>query len=81
MFLKEDEYQDWSLEKAMQNSYDVIIRQYDAVLIIEKGGGWFAHDPSSELELEDVLGVLEYYEGEEEFIKCKELNEFIKNHF
>ena len=55
--------------------YNVIKIQYDVFILIQSGNGWFAHDPSGDLILEDLLGILEYYEEEEDFIKCKRLNE------
>tara|TARA_R100001463_G_scaffold76672_10_gene130888 strand:+ start:11343 stop:11513 length:171 start_codon:yes stop_codon:yes gene_type:complete len=45
---------------------------------MSKGGGFFAHDPTSELEKEDVEGVLTYFEEEEDYMKCEEINNFIK---
>ena len=67
------------LQRAMLNSYNVIIRGYDALLIITKGGGFFAHNPGEDLEKEDLLGILEYFEEYEDYIKCAELKDFIKN--
>ena len=75
-----DKYK-WDIKIAMENSYNVLIKQYDVFIIIQGGRGWFAHDPSSDTQLEDVLGILEYYEEEEDYIKCRELNELIKNKF
>jgi len=68
----------WSLHRAMLNSYFVIVRGYDPYLMMSKGGGFFAHDPTSELEKEDVEGVLTYFEEEEDYMKCEEINNFIK---
>jgi hypothetical protein len=81
MFQRDNEEYKWDIHTAMQNSYNVIINQYDVFIIIQSGNGWFAHDPSGDLILEDLLGILEYYEEEEDFIKCKRLNELIKNEF
>jgi|TARA_R100000084_G_C4651599_1_gene150068 hypothetical protein len=62
----------------MLNSYYVIIRGYDPYLIMSKGRGFFAHDPTNDLEKKDVEGVLIYFEEEEDYIKCQEINNFIK---
>ena len=69
---------DWNLHRAMLNSYYVIIRGYDPLLIIHKGRGFFAHDPSEDLLQDDIEGVLEYFEEQEEYDKCIEISEFIK---
>mgnify|MGYP003141786331 CR=1 FL=1 len=68
----------WDLQRAMLNSYYVIIRGYDPFLIIQKGRGFFAHDPSEDLLKEDIEGVLEYFEEVEDYVKCSEISEFIK---
>ena len=68
---------DWDLHRAMLNSYYVIIRDYDPYLIITKGRGFFAHDPSSELVLYDIEGLLEYFEEKEDYVKCQEIKNFI----
>ncbi len=68
----------WNLHRAMLNSYYVIIRGYDPYLIIAEGGGFFAHDPTNDLEKEDVEGVLAYFEEVEDYLKCQEINSFIK---
>ena len=68
----------WNLHRAMLNSYYVIIRGYDPYLIITKGGGLFAHDPTGDLDKEEVEGVLIYFEEEEDYAKCQEINDFIK---
>lgn len=68
----------WNLHRAMLNSYYVIIRGYDPYLIIAKGGGFFAHDPTGDLDKEEVEGVLIYFEEEEDYAKCQEINDFIK---
>jgi|TARA_R100000664_G_C2753712_1_gene141151 hypothetical protein len=62
----------------MLNSYYVIIRGYDPYLMMSKGRGFFAHDPTNDLEKKDVEGVLIYFEEEEDYIKCQEINNFIK---
>lgn len=69
---------DWDLDTAMMNSYNVIIRQYDPFLIIIYGESIFAHNPSEQLELYDVESVLAYFEAEEEYDKCREISDFIK---
>ena len=68
----------WNLHRAMLNSYYVIIRGYDPYLMMLKGRGFFAHDPTNDLEKKDVEGVLIYFEEEEDYIKCQEINNFIK---
>lgn len=70
---------DWNLNQAMINSYYVIIRDYDPLLIIDEGIGFFAHNPGEELERFDVEGLLEYFEEEEDYKKCREIKEFIEN--
>ena len=62
----------------MLNSYFVIIRGYDPFLIINKGRGFFAHDPSTDLDIYDLEGMLIYFEEQEDYTKCIEINEFIK---
>tara|TARA_R110002012_G_scaffold218587_2_gene389908 strand:- start:9802 stop:10107 length:306 start_codon:yes stop_codon:yes gene_type:complete len=68
----------WNLHRAMLNSYFVIIRDYDPYLLMKNNSGFFAHDPTSSLNKEDVEGVLSYFEEEEDYVKCKEINNFIK---
>ena len=67
----------WDIDIAMNNSYNVIVNQYDAFLIIKTGKGWFAHNPGEELNTEDIYGILEYFEDQEDFDKCRELNKII----
>ena len=79
MFKRSRDMEDrWDIDIAMNNSYNVIVNQYDAFLIIKTGKGWFAHNPREELNIEDVYGILEYFEDQEDFDKCKELNKIIK---
>ena len=68
---------DIDIHKAMLNSYYSIIRDYDPILLIRRGNGVFMHDPSSELEKEDVDDLLLYFEEEEDYVKCQEIKEFI----
>ena len=64
-------------QRAFLNSYNVIIRGYDALLIITQGGGYFAHNPGEGLDKEDLLGMLDYFEEQEDYVKCEEINNFI----
>ena len=66
------------LLQSMVNSYNVIIRGYDPILMIRRGKGYFAHNPKEELDKEEVLGILEFFEEEEDYMKCVELDNFIK---
>ena len=68
---------DIDIHQAMLNSYYLIIRDYDPFLLITHGEGVFAHDPSGELDREDVENLLLYFEDEEDYDKCKEIVEFI----
>ena len=42
------------VHQAMLNSYYSIIRDYDPILLITRGKGLFMHDPSSELECQEI---------------------------
>jgi|TARA_E500000305_G_C4000409_1_gene226996 hypothetical protein len=65
------------VHKAMLNSYYLIIRDYDPFLLITQGDGVFAHNPSGELDREEVENMLLYFEDEEDYDKCREIVEFI----
>ena len=65
------------VHQAMLNSYYSIIRDYDPILLITRGKGLFMHDPSSEVEMEDVENLLLYFEEEEDYTKCQEIKQFI----
>ena len=74
---EEMDLDEWDLDRAMLNSYNLIFRGYDPFLIIHSQQGWFAHDPSEKVQIEDLEGMLEYYEDLEDYIKCKEIQEYI----
>ena len=68
---------DWDLKTAMLNSYNLIIRGYDPILYIKSGEGLFAHNPSEDLQRDDVEGMLEFFEEEEDYVRCIEIKNFI----
>jgi hypothetical protein len=67
----------FDLDIAMENSYNVIVRGFDPFIIISEGPGWFAHDPTDNLNPIDVQGILYYFEEEEDFERCIELKNII----
>lgn len=68
---------EWDLDTAMTNSYNVIVRNFDPFLIITHGRGWFGHDPTGVLDVKDVESVLYYFEDMEDYEKCIELKKVI----
>jgi len=68
---------EWDLDTAMNNSYNLIFRGFDPFLIIFNDNGWFAHDPSEDVRQEDLEGMLEYYEEIEDYSKCREIKNYI----
>tara|TARA_R100001509_G_scaffold152105_1_gene111949 strand:+ start:591 stop:833 length:243 start_codon:yes stop_codon:yes gene_type:complete len=68
---------EWDLDIAMMNSYNIIVKGYDPFVIISDGDGWFAHDPTKELNPLDVEYILYYFEDNEDYEKCIELKKII----
>lgn len=65
------------LHNAMLNSYDIIVKDYDAGLIMEQRGAWFAHDIYNPIDIDDIEGLIMYFEDEEDYEKCLELKKVI----
>tara|TARA_R100000664_G_C2755538_1_gene143263 strand:+ start:182 stop:424 length:243 start_codon:yes stop_codon:yes gene_type:complete len=68
---------EYNEDEAMENSYKVIFRGFDPLLMIYEGNGWFAHDFRDNLVKNDIENMLHYYESKENYSRCIEIKKLI----
>ena len=68
---------DLDVHQAMLNSYYSIVRDYDPILLIKNGKGFFMHNPAEEIERKDLEDLLLYFEDEEDYDKCQDIRDYI----
>jgi len=67
------------LEKAFDNSYKVIILDYDWEKIMGEETPVFVHNPARRLpKKENLEAMISYYELKEDYIRCQALHNHIK---
>jgi hypothetical protein len=66
-----------NIQFAMLNSYDVIINKIPVEDILATTMPFIAHNPFAEPRIEDMLGMLEYFEEQEDYEKCIKIKKFI----
>jgi hypothetical protein len=66
------------LEIAYENSYKVIILNYDWEQIMDEEDPYFIHNPARLVPHKDRLeALLIYYEFKEDYIKCQAVHNYI----
>jgi hypothetical protein len=72
-----EEFFENNIQFAMLNSYDVIVNKIPVEDILATTMPFIAHNPFAEPRKEDLLGMLEYFEEEEDYEKCIRIKEII----
>lgn len=66
-------------DQAMHNAYDLLMENTTVEKILDRGDDYiyFPFDPTSPAK-EDVTKVLKYFESEDEYDKCIEIQKYLK---
>lgn len=70
---------DYILDVAMRNSYDIIVNKLDAGEILITDFGYFVHNPAKPLKKEEVENMIYYFQSIEEYEKCIELKKIMES--
>ena len=66
-----------NIQFAMLNSYDVIVNNVPVEDILATTMPFIAHNPFAEPSIEDMMGMLEYFEEQEDYEKCIKIKKII----
>tara|TARA_X000000950_G_scaffold206313_1_gene248228 strand:+ start:548 stop:781 length:234 start_codon:yes stop_codon:yes gene_type:complete len=66
-----------NIQFAMLNSYDVIVNNVPVEDILATTMPFIAHNPFAEPRIEDMMGMLEYFEEQEDYEKCIKIKKII----
>lgn len=70
--------EEW-IDIAFENSYKVIILDYDSEELMDEGTPVFVHNPARRLpKMEDLESMIDYYKLKEDYIRCQALHNYIK---
>lgn len=72
-----EEFFENNIHFAMLNSYDVIVNDIPIEDILVTSMPFIAHNPFSHPSVEDLEGMLEYFEEQEDYEKCIKIKKII----
>ena len=68
-----------NIDIAFRNSYDVIINDEDATLLITKDTGYFIHHPAQPITINILEDMRDYFSEVEEYEKCIKILKYIND--